>query len=303
VDEPAAASLTTPADVAALARGGAGLRRVGRDLWRRWVTDVRASTDARAAAARAAVGTRALDRGAAAVLVTTAVCLTATNFLAVGAEPGWLVSTLSTLGLDGIGARLERALTVSDAAELNRLVFWALVQVAGYVVAPLLVVRFVLRGRASDVGLGARAVLRHGAPYLVLFALALPLVVAASYGSAFQAKYPFYDLSAGEGLWPRMWTWWALYALQFVALETFFRGFLLHGLVPRLGYASLFVMIVPYNMIHYGKPMPEALAAIVGGLALGTLSLRTRSIWWGAGLHIAIAGTMDVLALWHAGVL
>jgi membrane protease YdiL (CAAX protease family) len=61
-------------------------------------------------------------------------------------------------------------------------------------------------------------------------------------------------------------------------------------------------MIVPYNMIHYGKPMPEALVAIVGGLVLGSLSLKTRSIWWGAALHCAIAATMDLLALWHAGV-
>jgi hypothetical protein len=49
--------------------------------------------------------------------------------------------------------------------------------------------------------------------------------------------------------------------------------------------------------------MPEALAAIVGGIVLGTLSLKTRSIWLGAALHIAIAGTMDVASLWHRGLL
>ena len=43
------------------------------------------------------------------------------------------------------------------------------------------------------------------------------------------------------------------------------------------------------------------LAAIVGGLVLGTLAIRTRSIWWGAALHISIAVTMDLLALWHVG--
>jgi membrane protease YdiL (CAAX protease family) len=60
-------------------------------------------------------------------------------------------------------------------------------------------------------------------------------------------------------------------------------------------------MVVPYNMLHFGKPMPEALAAIVGGIVLGTLSLKTRSIWWGAALHISIALTMDVCALVHMG--
>lgn len=60
---------------------------------------------------------------------------------------------------------------------------------------------------------------------------------------------------------------------------------------------------LPYNMIHFGKPMAEALAAIGGGAVLGTLSLRTGSIWWGAALHLGIAGAMDVLSLGHKGLL
>ena len=97
--------------------------------------------------------------------------------------------------------------------------------------------------------------------------------------------------------------WWFLYAAQFAALEFFFRGFMVHGLKDRVGYASIFVMMVPYNMIHLGNPMAEAVAAIGGGAVLGTLSLRTGSIWWGAALHIGIAGAMDVLALAHKGLL
>jgi membrane protease YdiL (CAAX protease family) len=57
------------------------------------------------------------------------------------------------------------------------------------------------------------------------------------------------------------------------------------------------VMIVPYCMIHYGKPMPETLGAIGAGLILGTLAMRTRSIWGGVLIHVGVATTMDVLAL------
>ncbi len=56
-------------------------------------------------------------------------------------------------------------------------------------------------------------------------------------------------------------------------------------------------MIVPYCMIHYGKPMPETLGAIGAGLILGTLAMRTKSIWGGVLIHIGVAMTMDVLAL------
>ena len=94
-----------------------------------------------------------------------------------------------------------------------------------------------------------------------------------------------------------LWAWEGLYAAQFVSLEFFFRGFILNGLRRALGSNAIFVMIVPYCMIHYGKPMPETLGAIGAGLILGTLALRTRSIWGGVLIHISVALTMDVLAL------
>ena len=143
----------------------------------------------------------------------------------------------------------------------------------------------------------------HGGTYVILLGLSIPFVVIASFTPAFQAKYPFYDLAPGEGLWPAMTVWWVVYGLQFVALEFFFRGFMVHGLSARFGYLSVFVMMVPYNMLHYGKPVAEALAAILGGIILGSLSLRSRSIWWGVGVHVGVAATMDVAALAHKGFL
>jgi len=277
VDEPTTSTLTPiVVELGGATRApDATPRSWGAQLWRRYVVEVRDDANARAEAARAATRPGLLDARAAVVLVTVAVCLTFTEF--------------ATRGIRG--------------SELHQLGVWALVQSAGYLVLPLVVTRFVLRSSLGDIGLGIRNVASHVREYAVLYAVAAPFVVAVSFSAAFQDKYPFYDLAPGEGLSHRIWIWWVLYAVQFFALETFFRGFLLHGLVPRLGYASLFVMVVPYNMIHYGKPWPEAIAAIVGALALGSLSLRNRSIWWGAALHCTIAGTMDAFALWHAGVI
>jgi membrane protease YdiL (CAAX protease family) len=53
-------------------------------------------------------------------------------------------------------------------------------------------------------------------------------------------------------------------------------------------------------MIHYHKPVLETFGAIAAGVILGYMSLRTRSIWLGAALHIAVAWTMDAAAIWHA---
>jgi membrane protease YdiL (CAAX protease family) len=54
-------------------------------------------------------------------------------------------------------------------------------------------------------------------------------------------------------------------------------------------------------MIHYGKPSLEAAGAIVAGIALGSLAMRTKSIYSGFLVHVTVALSMDLLALSHRG--
>lgn len=265
--------------------------------WKRFVVDTREAADSMAAAnllADPGGTTKALV----VVAITAALALTSINFFAF--DPTWLVSSLRWIGLVDLADSLGRAFTSSVHAQFWQLVHWAAVQVGSYTVFPLLAAR-VLKLPVRDLGLRFQGQWRHGRIYLVLLAASLPFVALASLRSDFVAKYPFYHPLAGEGVWPFLGLWWVLYALQFVALEFFFRGFMIHGLKHRLGFAAVFAMVIPYNMIHFQKPLLEALAAILGGSVLGILSLRTRSIWWGAALHISIAGTMDVLSLTRQG--
>jgi len=62
-------------------------------------------------------------------------------------------------------------------------------------------------------------------------------------------------------------------------------------------------MNIPYVMIHFGKPAAETIGSIIAGIALGTLSLRTRSIFGGVIVHITIAYGMDIMALIQKGQL
>jgi hypothetical protein len=84
-------------------------------------------------------------------------------------------------------------------------------------------------------------------------------------------------------------------------VELFFRGFLVLGLKRALGLASVLVMLAPYCMIHYYKPMPEALGSIGAGLLLGLLAWRTGTVVYGWFLHYSVALTMDLLALHQTG--
>jgi membrane protease YdiL (CAAX protease family) len=173
--------------------------------------------------------------------------------------------------------------------------WWAGWRVFGYVGLPALVVMCLPGERLRDYHVSPRGFVRHLWIYAVMFALILPAVYLASRSDAFRHMYPFYRL-ANRSVADLV-IWELLYAAQFIALELFFRGFMLHGLRRSFGANAIFVMMVPYCMIHFGKPMAEAVGAIGAGFILGTLAMRTRSIWGGAAIHIAVAVTMDVLAM------
>jgi len=186
---------------------------------------------------------------------------------------------------------------IRSSYELKSFAWWTGWRVGGYVLVPLVVVLLLPGERLRDYGFSVRGFRRHAWIYVALFLLVLPLVIAVSFTQAFQHAYPFYKLanrSAGDLL-----AWELMYALQFLSLEFFFRGFLLHGLKRSLGAHAIWVMVVPYVMIHFEKPLAETLGAILAGLALGTLALRTRSIWCGVLIHMSVAITMDLLALSH----
>jgi membrane protease YdiL (CAAX protease family) len=179
--------------------------------------------------------------------------------------------------------------------ELESFGWWSGWRVIGYVVMPIALILCLPGQRLRDYHVSLRHFFKHLWIYVVLFLCILPAVLYASTTPAFRHTYPFYRLANRSAF--DLWVWEALYAAQFISLEFFFRGFILQGLRKPLGANAVFVMIVPYCMIHYGKPLPETLGAIFAGIILGTLAIRTRSIWGGVLIHIGVALTMDMLAL------
>jgi CAAX protease family protein len=239
---------------------------------------------------------RKLDTKVVVVLLTAAVVLTLQNYL--GGDHGWIVGLLRVLGLGETGERFDAFME----DPLPGYVYWALFSFATYVGPPCLVI--VLFGeRIRDYGVKPRGAFTDWWIYVVMFGIMFPILLIVSQSSAFQATYPFYKIRYNQPLWPNFWIWEVSYFLQFIGLEFFFRGFMVHGTKHRFGFYSIFVMTVPYCMIHFGKPMPETFGAIVAGMVLGFMSLKTRSIWMGAAIHISVAVSMDFLSMWRKGLL
>lgn len=230
-------------------------------------------------------------------LVTSAVLLTLMNFLVLSGD---LQSRFARLLLHAASALPESPLRdhLLNLAPLYRHIVWSCGCVAFYFVIPGLFVRAVFREPLTAYGLSPRGFVHHLPKYVVLFVPVAVAVVIVSDTPAFQATYPFYHNPSG--LWD-LFVWEFFYCLQFFALEFFFRGYLVHAMKERLGSLAVFAMVVPYCMIHFQKPMAEALAAILAGTVLGVLSLRTNTIWGGVAIHSAVAVLMDVASLIQRG--
>ncbi len=146
---------------------------------------------------------------------------------------------------------------------------------------------------------------------LLLLAVMVPAAYIASTLSAFKGMYPLAGTGAylanigGKPVvsWPLFISYELGYFLYFIAWDFMFRGWMVHGIAPQWGKGpAVLLQVAPFAVMHLGKAELEALGSIVAGIALGLLSLRTRSFYYGALIHGIVAIWMDWIsaqsALW-----
>lgn len=179
--------------------------------------------------------------------------------------------------------------------------WWVLWIMIGFIAIPAIVMACRRVNGLRDCNLSFRGFAQHFWIYVVLFVLVCPVIWVVSLSPEFYNFYPMYP-QAGRS-WNDLLMWEGMYAGQFIAVEFFFRGFLVGGLSRYIGVLAVPVSVIPYMMIHFSKPWPEAAGAIFAGLILGWLAWKLKSIWGGVCVHCAVAVSMDLLALSHKGQL
>lgn len=181
--------------------------------------------------------------------------------------------------------------------------YWPVTALLLYLLIPHLSLRIAGRfdreeGAVWNAGLGLgdwRLGLKMAAFF---YAVMVPLLLVIVWNSDFQGKYPLCD----EANTLQKFVIYEIgFAIYFIAWEYFFRGYMLFGLKRTLGPWSLWVQMLPFVVVHFPKPDLEAISSIVGGLALGWLALKTRSIWYGWFVHAATAITLETLVVMLEG--
>ena len=136
-------------------------------------------------------------------------------------------------------------------------------------------------------------------PYLLLLLVMTPVIAIASVRPDFLLVYPkLQSISlihpAEKPLWPWKLLYEISYGVDFITIELFFRGLLVLGMLNLVGIQAILPMAAFYCTVHFGKPVGECVSSYFGGIVLGVIAYRTRTITGGLMVHLGIAWMMEL---------
>jgi hypothetical protein len=170
------------------------------------------------------------------------------------------------------------------------------------VVIPLVLIAIMIEKERPQHYYGLAIIKFDARPYFTLLGIAVVFIGIGSFFGDIQAYYPRFMHSRGDeyaalhGLstWVAALIYELCYGTDFLGVEVFFRGFLIFAFARTLGGYAVLAMISTYCVLHFGKPMPEAISSIFGGFILGVVSYNTRNVWGGVIIHIGVAWSMEL---------
>jgi len=132
--------------------------------------------------------------------------------------------------------------------------------------------------------------------FLFFYSLMFILIMAVFKMKSFQYTYPLFK--PAERAFKYFVLWESIHLFYMLGWEFLWRGYLLGVFKKRAGpEIAVLVQLIPFAILHIGKPELEAYGSIIAGVFLGVFALKTNSFIPGAFLHFLVALTMDVFAI------
>jgi membrane protease YdiL (CAAX protease family) len=148
-----------------------------------------------------------------------------------------------------------------------------------FAVLPILTI-IILRRNPLDFGLRLGNFKVWSFYVIASFIIALPLLYIASRSSLLAEYYTIQQFDVVK---------YCLETTVFLfSWEFLFRGFLLFGLKDKLKETSILVQMVPFVLVHFGKPEIETISTILTGIYFGYVAYRGNSYWPAFIIHLFI---------------
>jgi membrane protease YdiL (CAAX protease family) len=183
----------------------------------------------------------------------------------------------------------------TDTVFLIEYLYWFIGDFFSYFIFPLLIIRFLFKEKIKDYGISFGDY-KTGIKITLIFVLImLPLIWVVSSFPEFNKTYP--HLSSAKTSWTIFLIFESGMLIYMFSWEFIWRGFMLFGLKEKFGYYAVLIQMLPFLILHNGKPAPETFGAIIAGIALGVLALRTRSILYCVLTHMSIMFSIDLISV------
>jgi len=177
---------------------------------------------------------------------------------------------------------------------LYEYMFWFISDFFTLFVITVLIIKFVLKENLNDYGLQTGDS-KSGIFFSLLFLSGMIILVwFFSATPSFSEKYP--HLLSARNNWETFYIYETGMLIYMISWEFMWRGFMLFGLKEKFGYYSVLIQMIPFVILHNGKPEAETFGAIAGGIALGILAYRTNSIYYCVITHMGVMFSIDMIS-------
>jgi uncharacterized protein len=163
-------------------------------------------------------------------------------------------------------------------------------------VIPIILIPVFLKQKPSDFGF-VIGDWRFGLKSSALFiAVMLPVLWIASGSEIFAKAYPQGGPYVRENIGVLL--YYELFiGFYMLAWEFFWRGYMMFGLKNKFGYYAIFIQMLPFFILHRGKPELETFASIFAGLILGIQAWRARSFIYCFIVHWSVMIFVDLISV------
>lgn len=183
----------------------------------------------------------------------------------------------------------------STNVHLLEYIYWFAGDFLTLFVIPLLIIKIIFKEKAADYGLTIGNYRSGLTLALIFLAIMFPVIWFASSAQSFASAYPM--LNSIKESWSLFFIFEAGLLLYMFAWEFIWRGFMLFGLKEKFGAASIFIQMIPFVILHNGKPVMETFGAVIAAIALGVLAFRTGSIFYGVLTHFGVMFMMELFSI------